>query len=77
MKLLELYEALFQPICLPPEPGGKGQTHPDFARGAIRNQKVFSKTSTRSAAADMALLEAKSGNSEAPMIFFVDNLIAT
>jgi type IV/VI secretion system ImpK/VasF family protein len=74
MKLLELYEALFQYVCRLNR-AAKGQTHPDFARVRSEIKSIFEDIN-RSAAADMALL-GQVRLLEAPMIFFVDNLIAT
>ncbi|HEV2453789.1 MAG TPA: DotU family type IV/VI secretion system protein [Verrucomicrobiae bacterium] len=74
MKLLELYEALFQYICRLNR-AAKGQTHPDFSRVRAEIKGIFDDIS-RNASTDPALAS-QVRQLEAPMIFFVDNMIAT
>ncbi|HTV42659.1 MAG TPA: DotU family type IV/VI secretion system protein [Candidatus Sulfotelmatobacter sp.] len=74
MKLLELYEGLFQYICRLNR-AAKGQTHPDYSRVRSEIKSLFDDIS-RSAASDPAL-SSQVKQLEAPMIFFVDNMIAT
>ncbi|HEV2331453.1 MAG TPA: DotU family type IV/VI secretion system protein [Verrucomicrobiae bacterium] len=74
MKLLELYEGLFQYICRLNR-AAKGQTHPDYSRVRSEIKGLFDDIS-RSSATDPALSN-QVRQLEAPMIFFVDNMIAT
>lgn len=74
MKLLELYEGLFQYVCRLNR-AAKGQTHPDYTRVRSEIKSLFEDIS-RSAASDPALAN-QARQLEQPMIFFVDNLIAT
>ena len=74
MKLLELYEGLFQYICRLNR-AAKGQTHPDYSRVRSEIKSLFDDIH-RSSASDPAL-SSQVKQLEAPMIFFVDNMIAT
>lgn len=74
MKLLELYEGLFQYICRLNR-AAKGQTHPDYSRVRSEIKGLFEDIS-RSTASDPAL-SSQVKQLEEPMIFFVDNMIAT
>lgn len=74
MKLLETYEGLFQYSCRLNR-AAKGQTHPDYSRVRSEIKSLFEDIS-RNAAADPALSN-QVRQLEAPMIFFVDNMIAT
>jgi len=74
MKLLELYEALFQYICRLNRVA-KSENHPEPAR--VRSEiKTLLEEINRNAAADVALLN-QVKQIERPIIFFVDNLICT
>jgi type IV/VI secretion system ImpK/VasF family protein len=74
MKLLELYESLFQYVCRLNR-AAKTQSHPEFVR--VRSEvKTLLEEINRSAATDVGLLS-QVKRLEQPMIFFVDNLIAT
>jgi type IV/VI secretion system ImpK/VasF family protein len=74
MKLLELYEGLFQYICRLNR-ASKGQTHPEYSR--VRSEiKGLIDDISRGAASDPAL-SSQVKQLEEPMIFFVDNMIAT
>lgn len=74
MKLLELYEALFQLICRLNRVA-KTQNHPEFAR--VRSElKAVLEEINRRAASDVVLLN-QVRQLERPIIFFVDNLMAT
>jgi len=74
MKLLELYEALFQYICRLNRMA-KTQNHPEPAR--VRSEiKNLLEEINRNAALDVALLN-QVRQIERPLIFFVDNLICT
>jgi type IV/VI secretion system ImpK/VasF family protein len=74
MKLLELYEALFQYVCRLNR-AAKTQSHPEFGR--VRQElKALLEEINRSAATDVALLK-QVQKLERPMVFFVDNLIST
>ncbi len=74
MKLLELYEALFQYICRLNRVA-KSQSHPEPAR--VRSEiKNLLEEINRNAATDVALLN-QVKQIERPLIFFVDNLICT
>lgn len=74
MKLLELYEALFQYICRLNR-AAKTPSHPEFSR--IRAElKTLLEEINRNAAMDVALLN-QVKQIERPLIFFVDNLICT
>lgn len=74
MKLLELYEGLFQYICRLNR-AAKGQTHPDYSRVRSEIKGLFDDIN-RGSATDPALA-GQVRQLEAPMIFFVDNMIAT
>ena len=74
MKLLELYEALFQYVCRLNR-SAKGQTHPDFSRVRAEVKTLLDEIN-RLASSDM-LLAAQVKRLEQPMIFFVDNVIST
>ena len=74
MKLLELYEGLFQYICRLNR-AAKGQTHPDYSRVRSEIKSLFDDIN-RSSASDPAISN-QVKQLEAPMIFFVDNMIAT
>ena len=75
MKLLELYEDLFQYICRLNR-AAKTQAHPEYARVRVRDQGAAGAKSIRNASADVRLLN-QVKRLELPMIFFVDNLICT
>jgi type VI protein secretion system component VasF len=74
MKLLELYEDLFQYVCRLRR-AAKTEAHPEYesVRGEVRTllEKVG-----RNASGDVRLLN-QTKRLELPMIFFVDNLICT
>ncbi|HEY1790311.1 MAG TPA: DotU family type IV/VI secretion system protein [Verrucomicrobiae bacterium] len=74
MKLLELYEGLFQYICRLNR-AAKGQTHPDYSRVRSEIKGIFEDIN-RNAISDPAL-SSQAKQLEQPMIFFVDNMIAT
>src|SRR5580698_3158738 len=74
MKLLESYEGLFQYICRLNR-ASKGQTHPEYSRVRSEIKGLFDDIS-RGAASDPAL-SSQVKQLEEPMIFFVDNMIAT
>jgi type IV/VI secretion system ImpK/VasF family protein len=74
MKLLELYEGLFQYICRLNR-AAKGQTHPDYSRVRSEIKSLFEDIN-RNALSDPALSN-QVKQLEQPMIFFVDNMIAT
>jgi type IV/VI secretion system ImpK/VasF family protein len=74
MKLLELYENLFQYICRLNR-ASKAPTHPEYARVRSEIKELFSEAE-RSAASDVRLHNQVRAL-ELPMIFFVDNLICT
>jgi len=74
MKLLELYEPLFQYVCRLNR-AAKTQSHPEFARVRSEVKTLFEEIN-RNAAADVGLLS-QVKRLEHPLIFFVDNLIAT
>jgi type IV/VI secretion system ImpK/VasF family protein len=74
MKLLELYEALFQYLCRLNRVA-KSQSHPDLARVRSELKNLLEEIS-RNAAVDVALLN-QVKQIERPIIFFVDNLICT
>jgi type IV/VI secretion system ImpK/VasF family protein len=74
MKLLELYEGLFQYICRLNR-ASKGQTHPDYSRVRSEIKALFDDIS-RASATD-PVLSSQVKQLEEPMIFFVDNMIAT
>lgn len=74
MKLLELYEGLFQYICRLNR-AAKGQTHPDYSRVRSEIKGLFEDIN-RAAVSDPALSN-QAKQLEEPMIFFVDNMIAT
>ena len=74
MKLLELYEGLFQYICRLNR-AAKGQTHPDYSRVRSEIKSLFEDIN-RSSASDPAL-SGQARQLQEPMIFFVDNMIAT
>src|SRR5215469_11736722 len=74
MKLLELYEGLFQYICRLNR-AAKGQTHPDYSRVRSEIKSLFEDIN-RSSATDPAL-SGQAKQLQEPMIFFVDNMIAT
>jgi type IV/VI secretion system ImpK/VasF family protein len=72
MKLLELYEALFQFVCRLNR-AAKTPYHPDFTH--VRSDiKTLLEEINRNAAADVALLN-QVKLLERPIIFFVDNVI--
>jgi type VI protein secretion system component VasF len=74
MKLLELYEDLFQYICRLNRVA-RTDSHPEFAR--VRSEvKTILEDINRNAASDVRLLN-QAKKLELPMIFFVDNLICT
>jgi len=74
MKLLELYEDLFQYMCRLNR-AAKTEAHPEYARvrGEVEN---LLKDVTRNASADVRLLN-QTKKLELPIIFFLDNLICT
>jgi type VI secretion system protein ImpK len=74
MKLLESYEGLFQYICRLNR-AAKGQTHPDYSRVRSEIKGLFEDIN-RGAGSDPAL-SSQTKQLEQPMIFFVDNMIAT
>jgi type VI protein secretion system component VasF len=74
MKLLELYEGLFQYICRLNR-AAKGQTHPEYSRVRSEIKGLFEDIH-RSVATDPALAN-QVRELDQPMIFFVDNMIAT
>ena len=74
MKLLELYEELFQYICRLNRVA-KTDAHPDYAR--VRSEiKTILDEVNRNASSDIRLLN-QVNKLELPIIFFVDNVIAT
>jgi type IV/VI secretion system ImpK/VasF family protein len=74
MKLLELYEDLFQYICRLNR-AARAEAHPDYAR--VRTEvKTALDDLFRNAAADVRLLN-QVRQLELPVLFFVDNLIST
>ena len=74
MKLLDLYEDLFQYVSRLNR-AAKAETHPEYAR--VRGEvKTLLEEVNRSAAADVRLLN-QVKKLELPMIFFVDNVICT
>jgi type IV/VI secretion system ImpK/VasF family protein len=74
MKLLELYENLFQYICRLNR-ASKAPTQPEYARVRSEVKELFSEAE-RSASGDVRLHNQVRAL-ELPMIFFVDNLICT
>ena len=74
MKLLELYEDLFQYICRLNR-AGKAQAQPEYVRVRSEIKELLNEVS-RQAAADVRLLN-QVQRLELCMIFFVDNLICT
>ncbi len=74
MKLLDLYEDLFQYVCRLNR-AAKTDAHPDYAR--VRNEvKSLLDDVVRSASADVRLLN-QARKLELPIVFFVDNVICT
>ncbi len=74
MKLLELYEDLFQYVCRLNR-AAKKDVQPDYSR--LRSEiKGMLEEITREASADVRLLN-QTKKLELPIIFFVDNLICT
>jgi type IV/VI secretion system ImpK/VasF family protein len=74
MKLLEIYEDLFQCICRLNR-AAKTQVHPEYARVRVEIKDLLEKT-VRASSADARLLS-QVKRFELPMIFFIDNLIVT
>jgi type IV/VI secretion system ImpK/VasF family protein len=74
MKLLELYENLFQYICRLNR-AAKTSAHPEYARVRSEIKELFSEVD-RSASGDVRLHN-QIRQMELSMIFFVDNLICT
>ena len=74
MKLLELYEDLFQYVCRLNR-AAKTPAHPEYAR--VRSEvKDLLEQVLRNAASDVRLLN-QAKNLELPMLFFVDYLVCT
>jgi type IV/VI secretion system ImpK/VasF family protein len=74
MKLLELYEDLFQYVCRLNRVA-KTEAHPEYVR--VRTEvKTLLEEVGRNASADVRLLN-QTKRLELPIIFFVDNLICT
>jgi type IV/VI secretion system ImpK/VasF family protein len=74
MKLLELYEELFQYLCRMNRVA-RTQAHPEFARVRVEIKDLLEKV-TRAAAAD-GRLSNQVRKLELPMLFFVDNIVCT
>jgi type VI secretion system protein ImpK len=74
MKLLELYEDLFQYVCRLNR-AAKTQAHPDYARVRSEIKDLLAKA-LRDAASDARLLN-QARSLELPLIFFVDYLICS
>ena len=74
MKLLELYEGLFQYVCRLNR-AAKAQAHPEYARVRSEVKGLFEEIN-RNATSDVALLN-QVKKLELPLIFFVDNSIST
>ena len=74
MKLLELYEDLFQYACRLNR-AAKTPAHPEYSRVRAEVKELLEQA-LRNAAADVRLLN-QSQSLELAMIFFVDNLICT
>jgi len=74
MKLLELYEPLFQYVCRLNR-ASRTSTHPDFNRVRSEIKSIFEEI-TRSAAPEIALAN-QVRQLERPMVYFVDNLICS
>jgi len=74
MKLLDLYEALFQFICRLNR-AAKTPNHPEYGRVRAEIKNLLEEIN-RNAARDVALLN-QVRQLERPIIFFVDKLIAT
>jgi len=72
MKLLELYEALFQYVCRLNR-AARTNIHPDFNRVRSEIKSLFEEVH-RAAASDVALAN-QAKKVERPLIYFVDNLI--
>ncbi len=74
MKLLELYEDLFQYVCRLNR-AAKTQAQPDYAR--VRSEvKDLLEQAMRNASADVRVLE-QARRLELPMIFFIDYIMCT
>lgn len=74
MKLLELYEDLFQYVCRLNR-ATRADAHPDYAR--VRAEvKALLEDASRNASSDVRVLN-QVRQLELPVIFFVDNLICT
>lgn len=74
MKLLEIYEELFQYICRLNR-AAKAQVHPEFAR--VRSElKDLLEQAIRAASSDVRLLN-QAKRLELPLIFFIDYIICT
>jgi type IV/VI secretion system ImpK/VasF family protein len=74
MKLLELYEALFQFVCRLNR-AARTPNHPDFTHVRSEIKTLFEEINRR-AAQDITLLN-QVKQLERPLVFFVDNLICT
>jgi len=74
MKLLELYEDIFQYVCRLNRMG-KAQVHPEYARVRADIKELLDQV-MRSAATDVRLLN-QVKELELPLVFFLDNLIVT
>jgi type IV/VI secretion system ImpK/VasF family protein len=74
MKLLEIYEGLFQYICCLNRTS-KTQAHPELARVRSEVRELLEQAG-RSASADVRLAN-QVARLELPLIFFMDNLICT
>ena len=74
MKLLELYENLFQYVCRLNR-AAKTSAHPEYARVRSEIKELFSEVD-RNASGDVRLHN-QTRQMELPLIFFVDNLICT
>src|SRR5205807_10300797 len=74
MKLLELYEDLFQYVCRLNR-AARTEAHPEYAR--VRSEvKTLLEEVNRSAASDVRLLN-QARKLELPIVFFLDNMICT
>lgn len=74
MKLLELYEDLFQYVCRLNRVG-KTQAHPEYARVRVEVKDLLEQAG-RAASSDVHLLN-QVKRLHLPMVFFMDNLICT
>ena len=74
MKLLELYEALFQYVCRLNR-ATRTSNHPDYNRVRAEIKNLFEEAN-RNAASDVALAN-QVRQVERPLVYFVDNLICS